>query len=238
MSGITIGDQERRMQGAGTVGRFDPLREGTPAEIAAAHKEQNRQLAIARARHAGHVEYASGALEYVPRARIWLDEERDRILEKVDAPEADADMIVGFQIGSDGWPIYFKKADRGGLPSTVFMWRVQQDTIASRRRSADLDARTALITTPLEPVTLAELQGVDTLPTPKTAAEIVLESGKLELVGDRLRVHLRVRGDRELEATRVLYAAEPIVVAALKAAGKQKQVSLPDVQVLAGGGIA
>jgi hypothetical protein len=103
----------------------------------------------------------------------------------------------------------------------------------------ELDKKTELLTTPILPVTLAELGGLNALPTPRTVAEIVNESGKLELAGHRLRVHLRIRTARELDATRVLYAAEELVVAAIKSPGKSKEIiSLPDKPVLAGGAIA
>lgn len=238
---MSIQDEEVQIfAGAGRIGGpRNPLVEGTPRQIEAANRAAGIKLEVDRARHAGYREYSADDLEYVPRWKIWLDDAAGRILERVHVPESDRELICGFQVGTDGRPVYFRIAARSGLPSTPFLWRAQQNNIASKTRIAALERRAELITKPLLPVTLAELEGVPALPTLKAAADIILESGKLELVGDRLRVHLRVRGERELNATRVLYAAEPIVVSAIKAAGKNKDVvSLVDVEVLAGGGIA
>ena len=59
--------------------------------------------------------------------------------------------------------------------------------------------------------------------------------GKVELVGDRRCVQLRVHGDRELVASRVLNPAEPAVVDAIKAQARAQDLSLRDVTVLAAG---
>jgi len=70
---------------------------------------------------------------------------------------------------------------------------------------------------------------------PATRRSDRARGGKVEIVGDRRWVQLRVHGDRELVASRVLNAAEPTVVDAIKAQARAKDVSLRDVTVLAGG---
>ena len=72
-------------------------------------------------------------------------------------------------------------------------------------------------------------------PADSRPAAAIARGGKVELVGGRRCVQLRVHGDRELVASRVLNAAEPTVIDAIKAQARAKDVSLRDVTVLAGG---
>ncbi len=223
--------------GAGRIGVRNPLIEGTPKQIAEAHRAAGVELEIERARHAGYREYAAEDLEYVPRWKIWLDDDAGRILERVHVLEADRDRVVGFTVGTDGLPVYFRICDRSQVPSTPFMWRAQQNHTASKARIAALERRAELITMPLEPVTLAEIHG-SPLPTLREAAEIVSESGKIGVIAGQLTVQLRVRGDRELDAARVLHAAEALVVSTLNKEGNVEVEKLPNKPVLAGGRIA
>lgn len=248
MSGFIMDTTEQVLRGVGRIytGDRKPFVEGTPAQIKEDYRNQARDLMIEAARAKDWIEIDPETLERVRGDRLISDEynvvlQRMRVAVWVGGdPRSPLNepLVWGWYVGSDGYPVFLQLVDHGPTsPATV---RAQESTIRSRLKMAELDARAALLTTPLEPVTLAELQGVQTLPTLKAAYDVVVESGKCEIVGERLRVHLRVRTDRELTATRVLYASEPLVVDAIKSAdkGKGAEIVLPDVQVLAGGGIA
>lgn len=233
---------------AGTIGNLTDAEfvTGTPEEMAAAKARRAAQIAILAARKRSEWrEFSLDSLTF--EGKYVLVEEDDLVLEALKVPiwpggdhrfAFNEHLVYGFFVNEAGGLVFLGQPEHGG-PRSITMLRVKQKQREHVRKMAELDRKTALITTPILPVTLAELEGRD-LPTLKAAADIVNESGKLEVVGDRLRVHLRVRADRELDAARVLYGAEQMVVDAIKSAerGKGKEIALPDVQVLAGGGVA
>lgn len=159
-----------------------------------------------------------------------------------------SDAVSLFFCRSDGGLVFLQRPERG--PQTVAEL-AEQDAVKARRQAEAGQAHARFVASqPLRPLTLVELDGEESLPTLREAAELVYGlGGRLEARDGCLVVLIPAKLNAEpfadLEArnslrraARVLVVAQNLLLAEL-ARGSKKPLAerLPDRQVLAAGGV-